>query len=152
MGETHLSGPLLVGRSSEFGQDAINGSSTAPLIAIGPHGQMGYVADSSARISMYGAGGVRLGSYTTDYVRFGTTGVFTTANTDALPHFVIPVSTGNLSSADAPATLDGGAALVWVQSTVTPGAKGALWVYTTRSTGWMASTTLAWTATATGPA
>jgi hypothetical protein len=54
---------------------------------------------------------------------------------------IIPMTTATMSSAAVPSAslVSGGAAIIWQNSSAGDG--GKLWVYTTASTGWMASTT-----------
>ena len=166
---TRFRGPMLYGAPAILGEGAVNGESTEPLVSFWNAPEFGYYVGSSASVTMAGPGGDMMvytsaqvtiapaGVTTTslvltsDYVRCASSAVLTTANADARPYIVIPVSTGNMSSADTPASLGGGCALVWAQSTVDPGTAGVLWAYTTASTGWMTSTSgAAWTSTSTG--
>ena len=163
---TRFRGPVLVGQSSDFGVAAVNGGSTAPLISFWNASEFGFYVTSTAQVDFAvpggsimtftssgmvmpaAAGGSQALAVNAAGVRLGTTALMTTANSDTLPHAIIPVTTGILSSGDLPTSLGGGAALVWAISTGNVN-HGKLWVYTTVSTGWMASTTPFFTSTST---
>ena len=144
---TRFRGPVLVGQSSDFGTAAINGTSTAPLISFWNASEFGFYVTSTAQVNFAG-GGIKLGGYSTDFVQFGTTQTLTTALSASVSYLVIPKTTGILSSGLIPASLNGGVALVWAESSAN-GSLGKLWAYTTDSTGWMSSTTAFWSSTST---
>ena len=155
---TRFRGPLLVGAPAEMSQGAANGASSEPLVSFWNAPEFGLYVNSSASITFAGPGGDMVvytsaqvtiapaGVTTTslvltsDYIRAASSAVLTTANSDARPYIVIPVTTGIMSSADQPASLGGGCALVWANSSASD-IVGKLWAYTTASTGWLASTT-----------
>lgn len=134
---TRFRGPVLVGQSSDFGIAAVNGGSTAPLISFWNASEFGYYVTSTAEIR-FAAAAARHHSITSGAFRIGTTAPYTTLASG--PLLVIPCSTATLSSGTLPlsADLQGGAALVFNVSSDAVG--GRLWVYTTYSTGWMATT------------
>ena len=143
---TRFRGPVLVGQSSDFGIAAVNGGSTAPLISFWNASEHGFYVASSAEVRFAAAGHVM--AITSGAVRVGTTDIYTAAG--GKPYLVIPRTTGIMSSGTLPlsADLQGGAAFVWAASSASDNL-GKLWVYTTASTGWMASTTPFYTTTAT---
>lgn len=146
---TRFRGPLLVGAPAEMSIAAVNGSSTEPLVSFYNAPEFGYTVNTSSKVTMYGPGGVQLAVYTTDYVMVGgSSSILTTATADTIPYLIIPQTTQTFSSADKPADLNGGVALVWMRSSASD-VLGKLWAYTTASTGWMSSTTPLWSSTST---
>lgn len=69
---TRLRGPLLVGQSSEFGNDAVNGGSTAPLLSFWNASEFGYYVVSSARANFAIPGGAGV-TYTSAFVGSAST-------------------------------------------------------------------------------
>lgn len=136
---TRFRGPLLVGAPAEMSMAAVNGESTEPLVSFYNAPEFGYYAVSSAQVRFAAVGMVC--AITSGAMRVGTTAFY--AATGGQPHLVIPVSTATLSSGTLPLSADiqGGAALVYMMSS-DGAATGKIWVYTTASTGWMASTGL----------
>lgn len=113
MAETHITGPLLVGKSSEFGQDAINGSSTAPLVSFDKAQNFGYYVVSSAEVRFTAT---RItNAYTSGGMKIGTTGLEST--TPVGPMLYIPQTTGSVvtssGSSAGPVALNSGAALLY---------------------------------------
>lgn len=163
---TRFRGPMVFGAPSILGEGASNGASTEPLISFWNAPEFGHYVNSSASVTFAGPGGDMMvytsaqvtiapaGVTTTslvltsDYIRAASSAVLTTANSDARPYIVIPVTTGIMSSADQPASLGGGCALVWANSSASD-ILGKIWAYTTRSTGWMSSTAGFWSSTST---
>lgn len=133
MAETHITGPFLVGKTSEFGQDAVNGSSTAPLVSFATAPEFGLYVTSTARINTVVPGGIHMEVLTTAGLAVGSTGLLSTGGvTRAL---YIPQTTGAIMTSSgggtAPTALVLGAALVYDSG------RNKLCVYSTVTGAWM---------------
>ena len=154
---TRLRGPLLVGQSSDFGVAAVNGGSTAPLVSFWNASEFGYFVGSSSTISMTAPGG-SIWNYTSQQsqmvstahnVCVASTQVGAMTPSLALGHLIIPCSTQIMSSGTVPTNLNGGAAIVFMISSVgSTSGLGRLWVCTS-DIGWMGTTAGLFTSTTT---
>ena len=145
---TRFRGPVLVGQSSDFGNAAINGGSTAPLISYWNAPEFGMFVESSSKVTMAVAGGSAL-AYTSQQVQLvstvmnvsiASTQVGQMTSTTALGHLIIPLSTATMSSGTVPTNLNGGAAIVFqISSAGSTAGLGKLW-FCTSANGWQAST------------